>query len=189
MPGLLFYKSFRMYAVIDVETSGGSAQRDKITEIAIYIHDGTKVVDEFNSLINPEVYIPPYITRLTGISNEMVANSPKFYEVARQIVLMTQNKIFVAHNAPFDYKFIQEEFKRLGYDYKRETLCTVKLSRKVFPGYSSYSLGNLCDNLGINIQNRHRAAGDALATTKVLEKIIEKTNGNIKSYLTQSNRL
>jgi len=168
-----------MYAVVDIETSGGRAQVDKITEIAIYIHDGEKIVDEFSTLINPETYIPPFITRLTGINNDMVATAPKFYEVAKKIVLMTEGRLFVAHNAPFDYRFIQEEFKRLGYNYQRQTMCTVRMSRKIIPGVGSYSLGNLCQTLGITINNRHRAAGDALATTKLLELLIEKTQGNL----------
>mgnify|MGYP000844656400 FL=1 len=168
-----------MYAVVDIETSGGRAQVDKITEIAIYIHDGEKIVDEFSTLINPEVYIPPFITRLTGINNEMVASAPKFYEVAKKIVLMTEGRLFVAHNAPFDYRFIQEEFKRLGYNFQRQTLCTVRMSRKIIPGMGSYSLGNLCQNLGITINNRHRAAGDALATTKLLELLLVKTENKL----------
>jgi len=166
-----------MYAVVDIETSGGRSNIDKITEIAIYVHNGNKIVNEFSTLINPETYIPPFITQLTGITNEMVADAPKFYEVAKQIVLLTEGCLFVAHNAPFDYKFIQSEFKRLGYDYQRETLCTVRMSRKVIPGMGSYSLGNLCDNLGIKINNRHRAAGDAYATTQLLELLLERTNG------------
>ncbi|MGE0077838.1 MAG: PolC-type DNA polymerase III [Bacteroidales bacterium] len=168
-----------MYAIVDIETSGGRAQTDRITEIAIYIHDGERIVDEFSTLINPEVYIPPFITQLTGITNEMVANAPKFYEVAKQIVLLTEGHLFVAHNAPFDYKFIQTEFKRLGYDYQRQTLCTVRMSRKIIPGMKSYSLGNLCENLGITINNRHRAAGDAYATTQLLELLLEKTEGQL----------
>ncbi len=168
-----------MYAVVDIETSGGRAQVDKITEIAIYIHDGEKIVDEFSTLINPETYIPPFITRLTGINNEMVASAPKFYEVAKKIVLMTEGRLFVAHNAPFDYRFIQEEFKRLGYNYQRQTMCTVRMSRKIIPGMGSYSLGNLCQNLGIEINNRHRAAGDALATTKLLELLLVKTENKL----------
>ncbi len=168
-----------MYAVVDIETSGGRAQVDKITEIAIYIHDGRRVVDEFTTLINPEVSIPPFITNLTGINNQMVANAPKFYEVAKQIVLITEGKLFVAHNAQFDYGFIQAEFKRLGYDYQRQTICTVKMSRKIITGLKSYSLGNLCQSVGIPINNRHRAAGDALATTKLLDLLLEKTQGQL----------
>ncbi|HNV52360.1 MAG TPA: 3'-5' exonuclease, partial [Tenuifilaceae bacterium] len=138
-----------------------------------------KIVDEFSTLINPEVYIPSFITRLTGINNDMVATAPKFYEVAKKIVLMTEGCLFVAHNAPFDYRFIQEEFKRLGYNYQRQTMCTVRMSRKIIPGMGSYSLGNLCQNLGITINNRHRAAGDALATTKLLELLLVKTENKL----------
>ncbi|MCW3804867.1 exonuclease domain-containing protein [Plebeiibacterium marinum] len=168
-----------MYTIIDIETTGGNFNNGKITEIAIYLHDGNKVIDEFVSLINPEQYIPPYISKLTGISNEMVAEAPKFYEVARKIVDITEGTIFVAHNAGFDYGFVQAEFAALGYEFKRETLCTVKLSRKFLPGYKSYSLGNIC--LELNIQNnaRHRAAGDAIATVTLFELLLKKNNGVI----------
>ena len=163
-----------MYAIIDIETTGQSAGKGKITEIAIFVHNGTEVVDSFSTLVNPECYIPGFITELTGISNEMVRYAPKFYEVARRIVEMTQDKIFVAHNVQFDYRFVQEEFKRLGYDYQRKTMCTVRLGRKFLPGYKSYSLGKICSELGITINGRHRAAGDAFATTKLFEIILEK---------------
>lgn len=158
-----------MYTIIDIETTGGSPKTEKITEIAIFKHDGIKIIDEFVSLINPERLIPPYITQMTGITNRMVANSPKFYEIARKIVEMTDQCTFVAHNASFDYGFIREEFARLGYQFEKQLLCTVKLSRKVIPGYKSYSLGNICNSLGISVENRHRAAGDALATVKLFE--------------------
>jgi len=140
-----------LYAIIDIETTGQAASSGKITEIAIFVHDGFRVVDSFTSLINPECYIPGFITNLTGIDNEMVRSAPKFYEVARRIVEITQDKIFIAHNVSFDYKFIQEEFKRLGYDYQRKTMCTVRMSRKFLPGHKSYSLGKICDELGIFI--------------------------------------
>lgn len=162
-----------MYAIIDIETTGGSAVHEKMTEIAIYIHDGTRITSEFSTLINPEKKIPPFVSRLTGISDEMVSTAPKFYEVAREIVEITRDCIFVAHNAMFDYGFVRQEFQRLGYKYARPTLCTVKLSRKLLPGFPSYSLGNLCNTLNIRIENRHRAAGDALATVKVFEKLLE----------------
>ena len=162
------------FAIVDIETTGGNAIRDKITEIAIYLHDGNKIVDEFSSLINPECTIPPFISRLTGISDEMVENAPRFFEVAKQIVRITDGAVFVAHNVLFDYGFIRQSFKSLGFNYSRDYLCTVRLSRKVLPGFKSYSLGNLCNNLNINIENRHRANGDALATVKLFELIISK---------------
>jgi DNA polymerase III subunit epsilon len=162
-----------VFAIIDIETTGGSAFHEKVTEVAIYIHDGTKITGEYSTLVNPEKSIPPFVARLTGITDDMVRNAPKFYEVAREIVEITKDCIFVAHNAFFDYSFIRQEFQRLGYKYHRPTLCTVKLSRKLLPGFKSYSLGNLCQSLDILIENRHRAAGDALATVKVFEKLIE----------------
>ena len=162
----------KKYAIIDIETTGGSPQRDKITEIAILIHDGNKIIDEFVTLINPERFIPHFITSLTGVTNEIVADAPKFYEVAKEIVKITEGKIFVAHNANFDYHFIRNEFKNLGFKYKRDVLCTVKLSRKLIPGLQSYSLGKLCDELQIKTDNRHRAAGDAIATSKIFDILL-----------------
>ncbi len=170
-----------MFAVIDIETTGASYKYGKITEIAIIIHNGTEIIDTFFTLINPEMDIPYFITRLTGITNEMVAEAPRFYEVAKKIVEITAGCIFVAHNAGFDYSFIREEFSRLGYEYHRKVLDTVKLSRKYFPGYRSYSLGKLCENLGIIIENRHRAEGDALATAKVFDLILK--NHEARKYV------
>ena len=163
-----------MYAVVDIETTGGSARLERITEIAVYVHDGKEIVDEYSTLINPERNIPYYITSLTGITNEMVEDAPKFYEVARKIVEITEGMVFVAHNARFDYSFIRQEFSMLGYSYKRQLLDTVSLSRRLLPGHKSYSLGNICSDLGIEIKGRHRASGDALATVKLLELLLER---------------
>lgn len=166
-----------MYAIIDIETTGGSTGKDKITEIAIFIHDGTRVVDEYQTLINPERNIPYHITQLTGINNEMVANAPCFYEVAKRIVEITEGCIFVAHNAGFDYNFIKAEFAQLGFNYVKDTLCTVKLSRKLLPGHRSYSLGNLCSDLNIAINGRHRAGGDAYATALLFSILVQNNQG------------
>lgn len=162
-----------MYAVVDIETTGGNSKTGKITEIAIYIYNGSEITDSFSTLIDPECEIPYFITNITGITNEMVANAPKFYEVARKIVELTANKIFVAHNVSFDYNFIRKEFKDLGFEFSRKTMCTVQLSRKYIPNHRSYSLGNICAELGIEINGRHRAAGDALATVKLLDIILK----------------
>ena len=161
-----------MYAIVDIETTGGNFRHEKITEIAIITHDGEKITGKFNTLINPEKRIPPPITRLTGISNEMVKGAPKFYEIAKKIVELTGGKVFVAHNAGFDYNFVRNEFKSLGFDFQRKTLCTVKLSRKLIPFKRSYSLGNICKELGVHINNRHRASGDAIATARLFEILI-----------------
>jgi DNA polymerase III subunit epsilon len=163
-----------MYAIIDIETTGGSAIQEKITEIAVYLHDGEKITGEFVTLVNPERNIPYFITNLTGISNEMVEDAPRFYEIAKTIVELTEGRTFVAHNARFDYSFIRQEFKSLGFNFKRNILDTVALSRKLLPGHKSYSLGNICKDLNILINGRHRAAGDALATVKLFEMLIEK---------------
>jgi len=165
-----------MYAIIDIETTGLNARKDRITEIAIYIHDGEKIVDKFESLINPECRIPYHITALTGISNKMVADAPHFYEVAKQIVQLTDGMIFVAHNASFDYNFIRCEFKRLMYDYNQRTMCTKKLSRKLMPGLQSYGLGNLARILNFKNPARHRAAGDALTTVYLFEHLLKLDN-------------
>jgi len=152
-----------MYAIVDIETTGGRTRLEKITEIAIYQHDGEKITGEFVSLVNPERNIPYFITNLTGITNEMVENAPKFYEIARNIIELTEGRIFVAHNAKFDYSFIRQEFKSLGFNFRRSVIDTVTISRKFFPGHRSYSLGNICRDLCIPINGRHRASGDALA--------------------------
>ncbi len=161
-----------MYAIIDLETTGGQPAQDRITEIAIYIHDGEKVVDEFSSLINPGRAIPFFITQLTGITDDMVREAPRFHEVARKVVEMTEGCVFVAHNVRFDYSFLKKEFGDLGYNYSRKTLCTVRLSRSLMPGQPSYSLGKLCQNIGIPLNGRHRAAGDAAATAILFGRLL-----------------
>ena len=172
-----------MFAIIDIETTGQSHKYGKITEIALYQHNGQEVTNSFSTLINPEMDIPYFITELTGIDNEMVKDAPKFYEVAKTIVEMTQGRTFVAHNVSFDYKFIKEEYRKLGFNYDRKTMCTVRLSRKLLPGHGSYSLGKLCADLGIKINGRHRAAGDALATVQLFEILLKKnaSMGNPKA--------
>ncbi len=159
----------RRYAIIDVETTGLHAVKEKITEIALILHDGSRVIEEFSTLLNPERKIPYRITQLTGINDQMVAGAPKFYEVARQIVEMTESAIIVGHNVQFDYNFLRAEFKSLGYDFQRKTMDTIKLSRKLIPGQPSYGLGKLCNALNIKNNSRHRALGDATATARLFE--------------------
>ncbi|MEL6973297.1 MAG: 3'-5' exonuclease, partial [Bacteroidota bacterium] len=158
-------KKDQRFAIVDVETTGGRASRDKITEIGIVLYDGQEIIDTYQSLINPNTYIPAGIVQLTGITQDMVREAPLFHEIARNIVEFTEGAIFVAHNVRFDYGFLREEFKRLGYTYSRKQLCTVRLSRKAFPGLPSYSLENLIRHFGIPTDARHRALADALATT------------------------
>ncbi len=163
-----------MYAVLDIETTGGKYNEEGITEIAIYTFDGHQILDQFISLVNPERAIQPFVVNLTGINNKMLANAPKFYEIAKRIVDITTDCIIVAHNASFDYRILRTEFSRLGFEYKRETLCTVELSQKLLPDQQSYSLGKLVRNLGIPLSDRHRANGDAQATLKLFKLLLSK---------------
>ena len=164
------------YAIIDVETTGMGIQGNRITEIAILVHDGNKVIEEYESLVNPECNIPHTITRLTGINDYMVAEAPKFYEIAKKIIELTTDCIFVAHNVNFDYNVIHKEFAELGFPFRRKKLCTVRLSRKLIPGLPSYSLGKLCSSVGIPLNDRHRAMGDTRATTILFEKLLSIDN-------------
>ncbi|RKS02486.1 exonuclease domain-containing protein [Flavobacterium sp. 102] len=163
-----------MYAILDIETTGGQFNEEGITEIAIYKFDGHEIVDQFISLVNPEKPIQPFVVKLTGINNAMLRSAPKFYEVAKRIIEITEGCIVVAHNASFDYRILRTEFNRLGYDYIKPTLCTVELSQKLIPGQASYSLGKLVRSLGIPVTDRHRASGDALATVKLFKMILDK---------------
>src|SRR5690606_6316102 len=161
----------RLYAIVDIETTGGHAKRDKITEIAIVLHNGREVVDQYQTLVNPERSIPGYIANMTGITDDMVADAPLFYEVAKDIVLKTEGAVFVAHNARFDYGFLREEFARLGYAYTRRQLCTVRLSKKLLPQLRSHSLDSLIRHFGLDVKHRHRAMDDALAKAEIFSRI------------------
>ena len=170
-------ETFKMYAVIDIETTGGNYDQEGITEIAIYQYDGYKITDQFCSLINPKKQIQPFVKKLTGINEKMLQNAPIFFEVAKRIIEITEDCIIVAHNAAFDYRILKTEFKRLGYDYERKTICTINLSKELLPNQKVFNLGKLVSNLGIPFSDRHRAFGDAQATLKLFELLIEKDIG------------
>lgn len=163
-----------MYAILDIETTGGKFNEEGITEIAIYKYDGHQILDKFISLINPEREIQEFVVKLTGINNKMLRNAPKFYEVAKRILEITENCIIVAHNTTFDYRILRTEFDRLGYQFLRDTLCTVELSKQLLVDMPSYSLGKLTKSLGIPITDRHRANGDALATVHLFKLLMDK---------------
>jgi len=163
-----------LYAIVDIETTGGQFNEEGITEIAIYKFDGHEVVDQFISLVNPEKEIQPFVVKLTGINNAMLRSAPKFYEVAKRIIEITEGCILVAHNTSFDYRILRTEFNRLGYDFVKPTLCTVELSKKLIPEQPSYSLGKLVRALGIPMSDRHRASGDAIATVKLFKMLLAK---------------
>ena len=165
-----------MYTIIDIETTGNGIKGNRITEISIFKYDGHEVIDEFTSLVNPQCPIPAFITGLTGIDNDMVRNAPLLEEIIPQINAITADTIFVAHSVNFDYNVIKNEFKLLGHDFSRKKLCTVRLSRKLLPGYNSYSLGKLTAALGIPLTDRHRARGDAHATVLLFHKLLRAEN-------------
>ena len=170
-----------LYAITDIESTGGTKGTDKITEIAIYLFDGEKIVNQFHTLVNPQRTIQPFVVKLTGITDDMVKDAPTFPEVAKDIVEITEGAIFVAHNVSFDYTFLRSEFKSLGFDFNRKRLCTVNLSRKIIPGRKSYSLGKLTDDLGIGLNGRHRADGDALATVELFKVLLENDDEGLIS--------
>ena len=165
--------SSQCYAIIDIETTGGYAAAHGITEIAVHIHDGTRVIKTFETLINPNQTIPTYITALTGIDNAMVADAPGFASIAGTLHDLLLDKIFVAHNVNFDFSFVRHHLQHCGYELTSKKLCTVRLARKVIPSLPSYSLGNLCRSLDIQIDNRHRAGGDAEATVQLFEHLLK----------------
>lgn len=175
-----------MYAILDIETTGGKYNEEGITEIAIYKFDGHKIVDQFSSLINPEKPIQPFVVNLTGINNDMLRQAPKFYEVAKRIIEITDGCVVVAHNAQFDNRILTTEFDRLGYAYEKETLCTVELAKKLIPDMPSYSLGKLVRSLGIPLSDRHRAQGDAKATVALFKMLLAKDTS--KEIITETVR-
>lgn len=165
------------YAIVDIETTGGFAAGSGITEIAIHIHDGTSVVETYETLVNPEREIPLYITALTGIDQDMVAHSPTFSDIAGRVHALLAGRVFVAHNVNFDYSFIKHHLGESGYPIDLPRLCTVRLGRKCWPGLPSYSLGKLCRSLSIPLRNQHRAGGDTEATAILFSRILASPEG------------
>ncbi|HWR32370.1 MAG TPA: exonuclease domain-containing protein [Chitinophagaceae bacterium] len=178
-----------MYAIVDIETTGAYAAANSITEISIHVFDGEKVTEKFETLINPGQPIPRYITAMTGITDAMVSKAPSFEEVAAKIYSILQDKIFIAHNVSFDYSFIRSHLSESGFDLNAKKLCTVRLSRKVFPGLASYGLGKLCNTLNIVINERHRAGGDTEATVKLFQLLLQKDKeGYIQKSLQRNSK-
>jgi len=175
----------QIFAIIDVETTGGGISGNRITEICIALLKDGEVVDKYTTLVNPERDIPHYITALTGIDNVMVADAPRFFEIAEEIEEFTKDAVFVAHNVSFDYNVIRGEFRLLGQHYNRKKLCTVRLSRKLIPGHLSYSLGRLCNTINIPHLNRHRAEGDVDATVILFQRLLslDEDFSTINSFL------
>jgi DNA polymerase-3 subunit epsilon len=177
------------FAIVDIETTGGFPSQHGITEIGIVLHNGTEIEGKYETLVNPHQPIPPFVVNMTGISDAMVAVAPSFEEVAPYIYNLLKDRIFVAHNVNFDFSFVKHHLQEAGFHLQTPKLCTIRLSRKVFPGFRKYGLGHLCRELGICIENRHRAAGDALATAEVLDMVLRNNGGMvIKEMLKKENR-
>lgn len=178
-----------MYAIVDIETTGSFPDQNGITEIAIVLFDGVSVEKRFSSLVNPKHTIPKFVVHLTGITNEMARQAPSFEELAPSIFDLLDQRIFIAHNVNFDYSFLKYHLKKCGFDWNAKKLCTLKLSKKAFPGLPKYGLGSLCKSLEVEIKNRHRAGGDADATAIIFERIL-KTGGEklIREFLKKENR-
>lgn len=161
------------YAIVDIETTGGNASGSRITEIAIIIHDGKKIVERWETLVNPQKEIPPAIFALTGITNEMVSTAPIFDLISDKVLELLKDRVFVAHNVNFDYSFVKNELELAGFKWTARKLCTVRAARKIKPGLPSYSLGRLCNSLDIPLENAHRAGGDANATAILFSRLLE----------------
>ncbi len=173
-----------MFAVVDIETTGGHANANNITEIAIVLHNGTEIEGKFTSLVNPCMPIQRYVQGLTGISDAMVAKAPKFEELAENIYNLLKDRIFVAHNVNFDYSFVKHQLSLSGFELKTHKLCTIRLARIIFPNLPKYGLGTICRELNIELNDRHRAAGDAIATAHLFKLLIENdTTGELKKMV------
>ena len=172
------------FVIVDIETTGLSRYRHKITEIsAIKFQDG-EIIDEFTTLVNPDRPIPRFITKLTGIDDEMVKDAPKIHEVIQEFHNFTKDSHFVAHNATFDYNFLNHAIKNhLGEEMKNNIICTCKLARRLLPNLPNKKLGTVCDHLDIGNYAAHRARGDAIATTFVFKKFLEITKSEEISHL------
>lgn len=161
-----------MFAVVDIETTGPLFPKGRIMEIAIVMHDGFEIVDTFVTLINSGASIQPFVSKLTGINQEMLADAPSFFDVAATISQLTKEAIFVAHNVQFDYSFIQKEFKQLGFVFERKRYCTLQNAKRLIPSLPSYKLNKLCESLSIPFENHHRAQFDATATAALFELLL-----------------
>ncbi|MFP3592224.1 PolC-type DNA polymerase III [Chryseobacterium sp. SIMBA_038] len=167
-----------MYSIIDIESNGAGYRKECIIDIAVYRYDGQKIVDQFISLVDPEGDITPFVQKLTNITPKMVKTAPKFHEIAKRVIEITQNTTLVGHNIDFDYRMLRQSFARLGYDFKINTLDTIPLAKKLIPDEVSYSLGKLVKSLGIPLTNHHRADGDARATLELFKLLVSKDTKN-----------
>ena len=162
------------FAVVDVESTGGAGEMNRITEVGIALVDDTEIVETFHTLVDPGAPISPFVQKLTGITDEMVQGAPQFQKIAEKVDELLRDRIFVAHNVQFDLKMMRTELKRCCISFDPPRLCTVKLARRVFPGFPSYSLHNLTESLGLSDFHHHRAMDDTLACAEILKLAYNK---------------
>lgn len=175
----------RPLVFLDIETTGLGPPGARITEIGALRVENGMIVKTYKQLINPEVNIPSFITRLTGITNEMLWDSPTFKGIADDLELFLDGSLFIAHNVNFDYGFIKAEFERIGYKFSMDKACTVKLSKKLYPEHRSHALDRIIERLGIDVANRHRAYDDAEVLWKFFDSEVEKNGLEVFKTLTK----
>ncbi len=177
-----------MFCVLDIESSGGPFGKEAIIEIALFKYDGQEVLDQLISLVHPHREVQAFVTKMTGISNKMLVRAPRFQEIAKRIIEITEDSILVGHNVAFDYRMLRQEYGRLGYTYERKTLDTIGLSEELIPGLSAYGLDKVAKELGILNTNKHRAEGDARTTLELFRILQEKDREKNIGVLGQSVR-
>ncbi|MCB0390713.1 MAG: 3'-5' exonuclease [Bdellovibrionales bacterium] len=169
--------------VLDFETTGLSAENDRIIEVGAVALDGKNCVGTFSQLVHPGDFLPYHITQITGITDEMLQDQPSAEEVMPQLAEFISDRTIIAHNAPFDSKFLKAEMGRVGIELENPILCTLRLSRRVLPGHGSYSLGNLATHLGINLERAHRALDDAKATAYLWRHVYEEVASQVENEI------
>lgn len=175
-----------MFCVLDIESSGGPFGQEAMIEIAVYRFDGEEVVDQLISLVHPHREVQKFVTKITGITPKMLQRAPRFHEIAKRLIEITEDAIIVGHNVEFDYRMLRQEFARLGYEYERETLDTIETAQELIPGLPAYGLSKICKELGIHMPNKHRAEDDALATLELFKILREKDSKKGINVLGQS---
>jgi len=171
------------FAIVDIETTGDRPVNFKVMEIAVIIHDGINELESYSTFVDPQEKVNPFVSRLTGITDNHLVGAPKFFEIAKKIIELTKDTIFVAHNVSFDYGVLRTEYKRLGYDFRMDHLCTVQTARILFPGYKSYGLKNITKELGITLTNHHRAIDDTKATALLFKLLFERDKNDLQTFI------
>ena len=167
-----------MYAIVDIETTGGKPSQNRMIEIGVVIFDGDRILNEFSSLVNPFRPIDDFVSKLTGITDDMVKDAPPFADIVEVLQKVFEGSVLVGHNVAFDYSIIKKEFKRLGLPFKMDQICTLQLSKIVAPKLKSHKLVDVCHALNIQFVQSHRALSDAVATTLLLQKLLESLGEN-----------